>query len=50
MESATVGEMQLISEMSRNIEVALVSGSNDEIFKLLDILKTQVAERIRNHR
>lgn len=50
MESATVGEMQLISEMSRNLELALVSGSSDEILKLLDILKNQVADRIRNHR
>jgi|GEM_PF-4320590 len=47
MESANLGETQLIREMAHNLEVALMSGSSDEIMKLLDILKTQVAVKIR---
>ncbi len=47
MESANLGETQLIREMANNLEVALMSGSSEEIMKLLDILKTQVAVKIR---
>lgn len=50
MESATMGEMQLVSEIARNLEVALVSGSSDEILKIIDILKHQIAVKIRADR
>ncbi|MDD3146768.1 MAG: hypothetical protein PHD82_05655 [Candidatus Riflebacteria bacterium] len=50
MESATTGEMQLVSEIARNLEVALVSGSSDEIISIIDVLKRQVAVKIRSDR
>ncbi len=49
-ESANIGEMQLLCEMTRNLEIALMSGSSEEIMNILGILKNQVAVRIRADR
>ncbi len=50
MESANCGETQLIHEMARNLEIALMSGSTEEMISLLDVLKNQVAVKIRSSR
>ncbi len=50
MESASGSEVELVKKMACNLEVALMSGSSDEILKILDILKTQVAIKIRAER
>jgi hypothetical protein len=50
MATANCGETQLIKEMARNLEVALMTGSTEEIVALLNILKNQVASKIRSSR
>ena len=46
--TASCGETKLIQEMARNLEIALMTGSTEEIFNLLNILKSQVARKIRS--
>jgi len=48
LESANLHEAKLIGEMTRNLEFAMVSGSYEEMKKILEATKRQIARQIRN--
>jgi len=48
LESASILEAKQIGEMTRNLEFAMVSGSYDEMKKILDSTKRHVARQIRS--
>ncbi len=50
MESASVVEAKYIGEMTRALEFAMVSGSYDEMKKILDGTKKKIATQIRSDR
>ncbi|GAB4272570.1 MAG: hypothetical protein Kow0029_11310 [Candidatus Rifleibacteriota bacterium] len=47
LESADVAEAKMIGEATRNIEFALVSGSTQEVRKLMNELKTNLERECR---
>lgn len=47
LESASLVEAKEIGEMTRNLEYAMVSGSYEEMKKILDGTKRQIARQIR---
>lgn len=46
LESADVSEAKVIGEATRNLEFALVSGSNTEVQRILKNLKTKIINQL----
>lgn len=46
LESASVSEAKLIGEATRNLEFALVSGSNNEVQRIMRSLKGKIVSQL----